>query len=87
MSSLFSPIDLSFAVSAAQLSAWEFAIMVVLAFVVAIVLGMFCLAMLMDCLKRDFHGQSKWLMIILFFNIIGALAYYFNVKRPDFSHD
>ncbi|MFH0840383.1 MAG: PLDc N-terminal domain-containing protein [bacterium] len=84
MLKFLAPIDFNFAISATQLPVWEFAIMVILSFIVAVVLGIFCLSMLMDCLKRDFHGQAKWVMIILFFNIIGAIAYYFTVKKAKF---
>jgi len=84
MQSLFSPIDFNLMVQATKIPAWEFAVIIVMSFVVALVFGIFCVSMLIDCLKRDFHGQAKWIMIILFFNILGALAYYFNVKKPNY---
>jgi hypothetical protein len=81
MNFLTSPIDFNLVVHTTQIPAWEFAVIIVSAFAVAVVIGVFCLAMLIDCLKRNFAGQAKWLMIILFFNIFGAIAYYFNVKK------
>ena len=83
MFNLFLPITSSITISAVQFSAWQFALIVVIALVIALVFSIFSLAMLLDCLKRNFDGQAKWIMIILFFNIIGALAYYFNVKKVN----
>ena len=38
--------------------------------------------MLVDCIRRDFNEKALWLLIILLTGIIGAIVYYFVVKRP-----
>lgn len=44
----------------------------------------FWILMLVDCVKRRMDSNEKivWVLILVFTNIIGALAYYFMVKRP-----
>ncbi len=44
----------------------------------------FWIMMIVDVIKRDFKKSEEkivWLLIILFFHFIGALVYYFMVKR------
>jgi hypothetical protein len=41
--------------------------------------------MLFDCLKRDFKGNDKiaWVLVIIFAKVIGAAIYLFAVKSKD----
>ncbi len=41
----------------------------------------FVLYMLFDCVRNEKEQTLKWILIILFFNIWGALAYYFYRKK------
>jgi hypothetical protein len=53
-------------------------------FVLGILVFIFWIAMLVDCLKRKFKNDSDrivWTLVIIFIGIIGALIYYFVVKR------
>lgn len=51
--------------------------------IVAVIAGLFTLWMLIDCIKRDFDNKVLWVILILFLNVLGAILYYFMVKRPD----
>lgn len=53
-----------------------------------VLLGIFCfifwLLMLIDCIKRDFPGANDkimWILLLIFTQIIGAIIYYFVIKR------
>jgi hypothetical protein len=43
----------------------------------------FWLWMLMDCAQRDFRDKAVWILIILLAGILGALVYYFVIRRKD----
>ena len=67
-------------------------ILYVLVFVFVIV---FWLWMLIDCLKRQDekfaidgnHAKLIWVLVIIFTGLIGALIYYFLIKRTDSHQD
>ena len=51
--------------------------------IVVVVLGVFWLWMLVDCLKRNFKKDNEklvWVIVLLFAHLIGAFLYYFIVK-------
>lgn len=54
-------------------------------FMVVFLLGfIFWIWMLVDCVKRDFKNENEkllWILILIFAHWIGALIYYFLVKR------
>lgn len=63
-------------------------ILAILAFVVFIGLAIwafvFWILMIVDCAKRDFKKDNDkivWVLVIIFTGIIGALIYYFVVKK------
>ncbi len=61
-------------------------VLFVLAFVAAIISLVFWVLMLIDCAKRKFKNDNDkviWILIIVFLHWIGALVYYFAVKRQD----
>ena len=37
--------------------------------------------MLIDCLKRDFKDKTIWVLVLIFTTVLGAILYYFMVKR------
>lgn len=44
----------------------------------------FWIWMVIDCVQRDFEDKNEkviWILILLFIQIIGALVYYFVVKK------
>lgn len=46
----------------------------------------FWILMIVDCVKRKFKEDSEkiiWILVIVFAGIVGALIYYFIVKRKD----
>lgn len=52
-------------------------------FAISIFALVFCILMLIDCVKRKFKEDSEkiiWVLVIVFTGIIGALIYYFVVK-------
>jgi uncharacterized membrane protein len=63
--------------------------------IAAAVLFVFWLLMLIDCLKRPddkfaFGGNYAkiiWVLVIIFTGFIGALIYYFLIKRADTQND
>lgn len=45
---------------------------------------MFMILALVDCAKRNFRKDSDkviWILIIVLLGVIGALVYYFGIKR------
>lgn len=53
-------------------------------FVIGALVFAFWIAMLVDCLKRKFKNDTDrivWILVIIFAGIIGALIYYFIVKK------
>lgn len=58
----------------------------IIIFVLAILVFVFWLSMLIDCMKRKFKESSDkiaWILVIIFTGIIGALIYYFVIKNKD----
>ena len=58
-----------------------------LVFSAILILAMiFWIMMLIDVIKRDFSKENDkivWLLVIIFLGIIGAIVYYFVVKKED----
>ena len=46
-----------------------------------IIFGAFWLWMLIDCARRQFEDKTMWILLILFFNVIGAILYFFTVRK------
>jgi hypothetical protein len=49
-----------------------------------LIISIFWIWMLIDCAKRNFTGSNDkviWILIIIFTGIVGAIIYYFIVKR------
>jgi tellurite resistance protein TehA-like permease len=54
------------------------------ALALAIFLFIFWILMIIDCAKREFKGDEEkivWILVLIFINWLGALIYYFAVKR------
>lgn len=59
-------------------------IVLLLALIIAIVA--FWIWMVVDCAGRRFkksEDKTVWILIIIFLHIIGAIIYYFGVKRKE----
>jgi len=63
-------------------------IFIVVAFLILAALIIFCIVfwilMLVDCVKRKFKEENEkvvWVLVIIFTHLIGAIIYYFIVKR------
>lgn len=60
-------------------------ILLVLAFFALVIFAfVFWIMMIVDCAKRKFKTDSDkivWILVIIFTQIIGALIYYFVVKK------
>jgi len=53
---------------------------------IAILAFVFWILMLVDCAKRNFKNENDkivWILVIVLAGIIGAIIYYFVVKRDD----
>jgi hypothetical protein len=48
---------------------------------IGILAFIFWLFMLIHAISKPIHDKALWIIIILLFNIIGAIVYYFAVKR------
>ena len=49
-----------------------------------IVTSVFWILMLVNCIKRDFKKSEEktiWILIIIFAGVVGAIVYYFVVKK------
>lgn len=58
----------------------------IFAIIVAVLVFVFWLLMLIDCLKRDFKKDVEkiaWILVLIFLHILGAIIYYFVVKISD----
>ncbi|MBD3259182.1 hypothetical protein GF371_00965 [Candidatus Woesearchaeota archaeon] len=54
-------------------------------FAIMILLFIFWLLMLIDCAKRGFKNETDkvvWILVIVLVGFIGAIIYYFVVRRP-----
>lgn len=57
---------------------------VIIPLVAVVVLSVvFWLLMLIDCLQRDFEDKLVWVLVLLFLTLLGAILYYFLVKRKE----
>lgn len=57
-----------------------------IAIAIGVLLFLFWLWMLVDCLKRDFkkdYEKIVWVLVMIFLHILGAVIYYFVVKTGD----
>ena len=50
-------------------------------FVIGILLTIFWILMLIDCVKREVEYKPVWILVLLLTGCIGAVIYYFAVKR------
>jgi len=56
-------------------------------FLILVIIGIFLFVfifwiwMLIDCLQRKFKDKLLWVLVIIFAGILGAILYYFLVKR------
>ncbi len=46
-----------------------------------IIFGAFWLWMLIDCSRRQFKDKTMWILLIIFFNVIGAILYFFVMRK------
>ncbi len=63
-------------------------IMLIVLLIVAIaILGtVFWIWMIIDCAKRDFKKDNDkviWILVIVLLQLIGAIIYYFTIKKSD----
>jgi hypothetical protein len=59
-------------------------VFMLLFFAVGVLAFIFWIAMLIDCLKKKFKNETDkivWTLVIIFTGLIGAVIYYFVVKR------
>ncbi len=52
---------------------------------VFLLLFVFWLWMLIDCVKREFDDKALWIILLIFLNFIAAFLYYFIVKRKNIT--
>ena len=53
---------------------------------IAVLLLVFWVLMIVDVAKRKFKNENDrvaWILIIVLLNCIGAIVYYFAIKRPN----
>lgn len=53
----------------------------IMLWIIGLALFVFWLWMLIDCARRDFDKKTMWLVILLLLGGIGAIAYFFAVKK------
>jgi hypothetical protein len=61
-----------------------FAFFVLLAVAVGILVFVFWIIMLIDCLKKKFKSDGEkvaWILVLIFASWIGAIIYYFMIYR------
>ena len=63
---------------------WVFLVIMPLFFLVGLAFLIFWILMIVDCIKRKFPNENDkilWILVIILTSWIGALIYYFVVKR------
>ena len=53
---------------------------------ISVFIFVFWISMIIDCVKRKFKDDSSkilWILILIFLGILGAIIYYFVVKKPE----
>ena len=63
-----------------------FVLLIILAVIFGMLLFVFWIWMLIDCLKRNFKKDNDkivWVLVIVFLSVLGAVIYYFVVKIGD----
>ena len=63
-----------------------FIFLILFAIVIGVLLLIFWIWMLIDCLKRDFRKDVEkivWVLVIIFLHVLGAAIYYFVVKISE----
>lgn len=55
-------------------------IVIIVLLIVCLSLG-FWIWMLVDCIKRKFEDKGLYIALLIFTGIIGAIIYYFNIKK------
>jgi len=48
-----------------------------------LILFVFWLWMLIDCIKREFDDRALWVILLIFLNFIAAILYFFIIKRKN----
>jgi formate hydrogenlyase subunit 3/multisubunit Na+/H+ antiporter MnhD subunit len=54
---------------------------------IPILLSIFWILMLIHCATREFKNKNDkivWILIIIFLHIVGAMVYYFVIKRKEY---
>lgn len=60
-----------------------FGIIFVIVIILALLSCVFWIWMLIDCLQREFDEKLVWVLLIVLTGILGAVLYYFIVKRKE----
>lgn len=55
--------------------------LIVLFAAIGILAFIFWLIMLIHAISKPIHDKALWIIILLLFNVVGAIVYYFAVKR------
>jgi len=50
---------------------------------IALLMVLFWLWMLIDCIQNDFSDKTIWILLLVFLNFIAAILYYFMIKRKN----
>ena len=53
--------------------------------IIGLLLFILWLLMLIDCIKRDFSQKTLWIVLLIVLGWIGAVIYYFAVKRKNIT--
>ena len=72
---------------AAELAGILLIMLIVLLIAAIAILGtVFWIWMIIDCAKRDFKKDNDkviWILVIVLLQLIGAIIYYFTIKKSD----
>jgi len=55
----------------------------IVSMIIGLLLFILWLLMLIDCIKRDFSQKTLWIVLLIILGWIGAIIYYFAVKRKN----
>lgn len=61
---------------------WGVLVIFILGLAISILIFAFWIWMIVHSIKNDIKNKPLWIIILLLFGLLGAIIYYFAIKRP-----
>jgi hypothetical protein len=63
----------------------SFRVVIIPIVIILALASLFWIWMLIDAIRRPMNNKPMWILLILFTHLLGAITYYFSVKRNNQS--